>query len=105
MRSINREEFTPYGETSFGSFARKRYRFTGKETRSESGLYYHGARYRSPWVARWISPDPGGAAGRNEFVYLCKGNPVRSTDLNGMQEARSNSGYRKLRYRLAPAAS
>ena len=23
---INREEYTPYGETSFGSFARKRYR-------------------------------------------------------------------------------
>src|SRR6185369_14417685 len=24
---VNREEFMPYGETSFGSFARKRYRF------------------------------------------------------------------------------
>jgi YD repeat-containing protein len=28
---VSREEYTPYGETSFGSFARKRYRFTGKE--------------------------------------------------------------------------
>jgi hypothetical protein len=26
---MNREEFTPYGETSFGSYARTRYRFTG----------------------------------------------------------------------------
>ncbi len=42
---VNREEFTPYGETSFGSFARKRYRFTGKERDEESGLNYHGARY------------------------------------------------------------
>jgi len=25
---INREEYTPYGETSFGTFRRKRYRFT-----------------------------------------------------------------------------
>src|SRR5262249_47994094 len=27
---INREEYTPYGETTFGSFARKRYRFARK---------------------------------------------------------------------------
>src|SRR5262249_26499892 len=39
---INREEYMPYGETSFGSFACKRYRFTGKERDEESGLYYHG---------------------------------------------------------------
>jgi hypothetical protein len=42
---INREEFTPYGETSFGSFAKARYRFTGKERDEESGLNYHLARY------------------------------------------------------------
>ena len=41
-RLVDREEHTPYGETSFGSFARKRYRFTGKERDEESGLYYHG---------------------------------------------------------------
>jgi hypothetical protein len=33
----NREEFTPYGETSFGSFARKRYRFTGKNAMKRVG--------------------------------------------------------------------
>jgi RHS repeat-associated protein len=54
----NREEFFPYGETSFGSFARKRYRFTGKERDEESGLYYYGARYYAPWLARWITTDP-----------------------------------------------
>ena len=27
----NREEYTPYGETSFGGFARKRYGYGGKE--------------------------------------------------------------------------
>ena len=27
---INREEFFPYGETSFGSFGRKRYRFAAR---------------------------------------------------------------------------
>ena len=40
----NREEFFAFGETSFGSFAKKRYRFCGKERDEESGLYYYGAR-------------------------------------------------------------
>lgn len=55
---INREEYFPYGETSFGSFARKRYRFTGKERDEESGLGYYGARYISLGLAHWLSPDP-----------------------------------------------
>src|SRR5262249_8013388 len=55
---VNREEYTPFGETSFGGFARKRYRFGGKERDEESGLYYFGARYYAPWVARWTTPDP-----------------------------------------------
>ena len=57
---IRREEFYPYGGTSFGGFARKRYRFTGKERDEESGLGYHRARYYAPGLARWISPDPAG---------------------------------------------
>jgi hypothetical protein len=34
---VNREEYTPYGDTGFGSFARKHCRFTGKECDEESG--------------------------------------------------------------------
>lgn len=55
---VNREEFTPYGETSFGTFAKKQYRFTGKERDEENGLSYHGARYYAPWLIRWVSSDP-----------------------------------------------
>lgn len=55
---VNREEYTPYGETSFGSFARKRYRFTGKERDEESGFYYYGARYYLPFLYKWVSCDP-----------------------------------------------
>ncbi len=36
---INREEYRPYGETSFGSYDKKRFRFSGKERDEESGLY------------------------------------------------------------------
>jgi RHS repeat-associated protein len=81
---INREEYTPYGETSFGSFARKRYRFTGKERDEESGLYYHGARYYLPWLARWATCDPAGpAATQNAYAYAA--NPLAFVDPRGME--------------------
>ncbi|HSE18099.1 MAG TPA: SpvB/TcaC N-terminal domain-containing protein [Pyrinomonadaceae bacterium] len=84
---FNREEYAPYGESSFGSFAKKRYRFTGKERDEESGLYYHGARYYAPWLARWASSDPAGAVdGVNLFAYA-RLNPVRYSDPHGTASA------------------
>src|SRR4029079_18338707 len=65
-RIISYEEFTPYGQTSYiagqnlSEVRRKRYRYSGKERDGESGLCYHGARYLSPWMGRWISCDPIG---------------------------------------------
>ena len=80
---IDREEFRPYGETSFGSYAHKRYRFTGKERDEESGLNYHGARYYAPGLARWMSPDPKGLVdGVNLYGYV-RGNPVGYRDPQG----------------------
>jgi RHS repeat-associated protein len=82
---INREEYTPYGETSFGSFARKRYRFTGKERDEESGLYYHGARYYAPWLSKWVSCDPAGMVdGLDLYIYVTD-NPLRLVDTYGTQ--------------------
>jgi RHS repeat-associated protein len=82
---INREEYYPYGETSFGSFAHKRYRFTGKELDEESGLYYHGARYYLPWLARWASCDPIGLRGGINLYHYVFGNPMALIDPNGEQ--------------------
>lgn len=79
---INREEYFPYGETSFGSFARKRYRFTGKERDEESGLAHHGARYYAPWVARWMSCDVLQLDGLNRYAYV-GGRPLGAVDLDG----------------------
>jgi RHS repeat-associated protein len=80
---VNHEEYTPYGETSFGSFATKHYRFTGKERDEESGLTYHGARYYAPWLTRWISCDPLGLKeGSNVYAYV-KATPLRLIDSRG----------------------
>ena len=57
---INREEFFPYGEPSFGSFTKKRYKFMGKEKDEESGLQQHPARYYSQHLHKWLSTDPAG---------------------------------------------
>lgn len=65
---INREEYFPYGETSFGSFGKKRYRYSGKERDEESGLYYYGARYYAAGLGRWVSCDP--AQQKREHVEL-----------------------------------
>ena len=82
---VNCEEYTPYGETSFGSFGRKRYRFTGKERDEESGLYYHSARYYAPGLARWISYDPAGPVdGVNLYPYTCN-NPILLVDPYGTE--------------------
>ncbi|RDV37854.1 hypothetical protein DV096_12130 [Bradymonadaceae bacterium TMQ3] len=88
---ISREEYRPYGESSFGSYAKKRFRFTGKERDEESGLYYHGARYYSPWLCRWTAPDPAGMVdGVNVYAYV-RGNPVRLVDPGGMEGEESQS--------------
>jgi RHS repeat-associated protein len=86
---INREEYTPYGDTSYGGIAHKRYRFSGKERDAESGLLYYGARYYSSWAARWISCDPAGQKdGLNLYAYA-RLNPVVYVDPTGTQSENS----------------
>lgn len=82
---INGEEYTSYGETSFGAYSKKRYRFTGKEKDEESGLYYYGARYYASWIIRWVSCDPAGIVdGTNIYSYV-NSNPIRFIDLVGTE--------------------
>jgi RHS repeat-associated protein len=80
---INREEFTPYGETSFGSFERKRYRYTGMERDEESALAYHTARYYSAPLGRWLSPDPIGVESDVNVYRYSTNNPVLFVDTSG----------------------
>ena len=88
---VNREEYYHFGETSFGSYGKKRYRFCGKEKDEESGLYYYGARYYSPWTCRFVSVDP--LAGKYPFytAYQYAGNkPIISIDIDGLEGNNDN---------------
>ena len=81
---INREEYFPFGETSFGSFGKKRYRYSGKERDEETALYYFGARYYESSCCRWISCDSTWADGVNLYVFV-HDSPVRFLDTTGLQ--------------------
>ena len=92
---ISYEEYHPFGTTAYQAVnkdlkaSRKRYRFTGKERDEESGLYYHGARYYAPWLARWTAADPIGIGdGLNIYRYVTN-NPVNAHDPTGKWETPS----------------
>jgi len=87
---ITYEEYFPYGATSYQAVTSqtetpKRYRYTGKERDTETGLYYYGARYYAPWLGRWTACDPAGLVdGVNLYAYV-RGNPVSYRDPAGFQ--------------------
>ncbi|MCE7985211.1 MAG: hypothetical protein DYG89_28905 [Caldilinea sp. CFX5] len=81
---INHEEYFPYGETSFGSFACKRYRFTGNERDEESGLCYHAARYYAPCIVRWVSCDPLSLGSMTSAYSYANSRPMIETDKTGL---------------------
>ncbi|MBK9417943.1 MAG: RHS repeat-associated core domain-containing protein [Flavobacteriales bacterium] len=85
-RSSTGRSTIPFGDTSFGAFAKKRYRYVGKEKDGESGLYYYGARYYAPWICRFVSVDPLA----HDYPYLTPYNyagnkPIGDLDIDGMQ--------------------
>jgi RHS repeat-associated protein len=89
---ISREDYFPFGKTSFGRYAKKRYRFVGKEKDEESGLYYYGARYYAPWNCRFVSIDPLFRDYPFYTPYQYAGNkPVNFIDLDGLEESEANS--------------
>ena len=80
---FNWEEFSPFGETLFGGFQRKRYRFIGKECDDESNLYYMTKRYYAPRCCKFFSIDPlGSINGPNLYQYSLN-NPINFTDPKG----------------------
>jgi RHS repeat-associated protein len=96
---VNLEEYYPFGETAFGSYGKKRYRYCGKGKDEESGLYYYGARYYMPWGCRFASVDPKALKYnfQSPFAYA-DDNPICKLDFNGEgtisppNENASNSG-------------
>ena len=99
--TISYEEYYPFGSTAYQAMRNqtetsKRYRYTGKERDEESGLYYHGARYYAPWLARWTACDPSWLKdGLNIYKYAAD-NPVALFDPNGKENKPANDLDKKV---------
>lgn len=100
---ISREEFSPYGETTFGSYGKKCYRFTGMERDEESGLNYHRARYYSLSNARWVSCDPLGAKDGLNLFWYARNSPLRLVDLEGLASEDGGKSSVDMEQRKPPA--
>ena len=89
---VSREEYYPFGETSFGAHAKQRYHFCGKERDQENGLYYYGMRYYAPWLCRFVSVDPIASKYTYYTPYQYAGNkPVISVDIDGLEGNNDNN--------------
>ena len=95
---ISYEEYSPYGSTTYQAIrseleTTKRYRYTEKERDDESGLFYYGARYYAPWVARWVSCDPAGNVDGPNLFQFVRSNPIIYFDADG---EKTDKGLRKI---------
>ncbi|HSF30475.1 MAG TPA: RHS repeat-associated core domain-containing protein [Candidatus Tectomicrobia bacterium] len=59
-----------------------RYGWTGREYDTETGLYFHRARYYAPTLRRFIQEDPVEGS-TSPYVYV-NGSPLEATDPSGM---------------------
>jgi RHS repeat-associated protein len=82
---VNREEFDAHGNTVFGGYAHKRYRFGGRERDEETSFQYHGGRYLAPGLGRWISCDPAGPVDGSNLYEYARSNPLRFQDPSGLK--------------------
>ena len=61
-----------------------RYRYTGREFDSETGLYYYRARYYDPSAGRFVSEDPVQFGGGINFYAYVFNKPINFSDLSGL---------------------
>ncbi len=86
---ISQEWYYAFGETACwsarskveGSY--KTLRYCAKE-RDATGLYYYGFRYYTPWLQRWINPDPAGDIDGFNRYRMVRNNPLRLKDSEGL---------------------
>lgn len=64
-------------------FRRLHFWFSTKYLDLETGLYYFGGRFYSPFLCRWLNRDPIGEQGGLNLYAFCRNDPVNKYDKNG----------------------
>jgi RHS repeat-associated protein len=77
--------FDSFGKTTATGSLVNPFQYTGRESDSETGLYYYRARYYDRTIGRFLSEDPMRFVGDGVDFYLYVANqPVRNTDPRGL---------------------
>ena len=81
---VERHSYSPFGLPTGTSATGNRRLFAGREYDRETGLYQYRARYYSPELAAFLSPDPSGTGGGsvNPYAYAYN-NPGMYVDPTG----------------------
>ena len=115
---VEKTDYLAYGqvESDFrparSSYTRESYKFTGHEDDNEVGLSYFGYRYYSPFLGRFVSPDPvtiqglGLIGDPNPYAYVGGKSRVRpiatvSTQIAIRQPWRSTRTHKRCLMRMA----
>jgi RHS repeat-associated protein len=81
---IRRMTYDPWGRPEASAPGDPGLAFTGREWSPETELHYVRARYYRSDIGRFISEDPIGLAGGQNFYTYARNNPVRWRDPSGL---------------------
>lgn len=80
-------EYSPYGTTTYhAGTADTPFLYNGQYgvQTDPNGLLFMRARYYSPFISRFLNPDPSSFAGGLNFYAFADGNPISETDPFGL---------------------
>lgn len=76
--------YDAYGVSGDSSLVGNPYRFTGRRTDQETGMYYFRARYYDSQLGRFVSEDPIGIYGGPNLYTYVQNNPINLVDPFGL---------------------
>lgn len=85
---VARRIYSAFGQMISGHgmpaiYARLHIWFSTKYCDRETGLYYFGGRFYSPFLCRWLNRDPIGEQGGLNLYAFCRNDPINHYDKNG----------------------
>jgi len=90
--TVNSYDYFAYGDarTTLES-EESRFRFSGRDFESQSGLLFARNRFYKPSIGRWVKGDPIGFRGGFNLYRYVRNNPAKYTDPRGLTDIQTGS--------------